>query len=870
MKKGFTLVELLGVIIILGVIALITFPIINKSIKSSKEKALEQVINNIEDAAYKYSISNDIGYQTFYNKIELSTLVNAGILKDNIVNPVTDEQMQGCVLYKWVEEYKQYEFKYDENCSVKTIKDVVLSNFPYLETNGNGCVTPTDNNYSYMGGCYLKGSNQSGKDIFVSQLNGAPGLDSIDVINEKFFDSEGNFIAENFENWALTDGGISESDLTSAGVNTVFELIYGMTPEEWFAQQPLNNSLWYSGFLWRIMGINRDGTVRLITDENVTAIPWGARNTAQNWDNSYAKDWLNNYFYSRLKGNNIIKEEAWCSETTTSNSSARTTCTNNLSTETAKVGLITIDEYNLAGGSSSYLNIGQYQWTMTPYSSSRAWNVHAGDGNSNGNAVYTPDVLHAVINVNSGVTITGGNGTLGATWSSQSGPYILNEDKNVEVTGKLNEKSTSGEYVLFAEKKYRVVDKDSTGNTKLILDGYYEETSGTIYNMLYGSNNTFSTETGIGQKLNVDVLNWLVNNNETEKVKLVTNYTWYQNNFDKGQSYTISLNEENPTRSIQATVGLIRIGEMLSSQSSSILTKGYTTTSSYNNATTYWTMTPYTSSSNAWNVGGGGGSDYNSVSFTYGLRAVIVVNSDVTITGGNGTLGETWSSQAGPYILNEDKNVEVTGKLNEKATSGEYVMFAGRKYRVVDKDSNGNTKLILDGYYEEPSGTIYSMSYGSNNTFSTTTGIGQKLNVDVLNWLTNNSETEKGKLVTNYTWYQNNFDNGQSYTISLNEENPTRSIQATVGLIRIGEILSSQSSTILTNGYNDASSYNNTKTYWTMTPSTSTIFIIESSSELSNFQPTNYPYSTIRPVIAINKDVEIIGGTGTFSNPYQI
>ena len=643
MKKGFTLVELLGVIIILGVIALITFPIINKSIKSSKEKALEQVINNIEDAAYKYSISNDIGYQTFYNKIELSTLVNAGILKDNIVNPVTDEQMQGCVLYKWVEEYKQYEFKYDENCSVKTIKDVVLSNFPYLETNGNGCVTPTDNNYSYMGGCYLKGSNQSGKDIFVSQLNGAPGLDSIDVINEKFFDSEGNFIAENFENWALTDGGISESDLTSAGVNTVFELIYGMTPEEWFAQQPLNNSLWYSGFLWRIMGINRDGTVRLITDENVTAIPWGASNTAQNWDDSYAKDWLNNYFYSRLKGNNIIKEETWCSETTTDSSSARTTCANNLSTETAKVGLLTIDEYNLAGGINSYLDIDQYQWTMTPYSSSSAW-LSTGDAIDHG--VSNAYGLRAVINVNSDVTITGGNGTLGETWSSEAGPYILNEDKNVEVTGKLNEKATSGEYVMFAGRKYRVVDKDSNGNTKLILDGYYEEPSGTIYKMSYGSNNTFSTTTGIGQKLNVDVLNWLVQESDTtNKNKLVNNYTWYQNNFGYGQSYTISLNEENPTRSINATVGLIRIGEMLSGQSSSILTKGYTTTSGYNNAYRYWTMTPYSSSSHAWGVNfDGRASDSIDVSSTLGLRAVIVVNSDVTITKGNGT----WSN---PYQI---------------------------------------------------------------------------------------------------------------------------------------------------------------------------------------------------------------------------
>ena len=59
----------------------------------------------------------------------------------------------------------------DEECvAIHTgpIYDVVLSNFPYLATNGNGCVTPTDNNYSYMGGCYLKGMSQSGKEIFYS------------------------------------------------------------------------------------------------------------------------------------------------------------------------------------------------------------------------------------------------------------------------------------------------------------------------------------------------------------------------------------------------------------------------------------------------------------------------------------------------------------------------------------------------------------------------------------------------------------------------------------------------------------------------------------------------------------------------------
>ena len=219
-----------------------------------------------------------------------------------------------------------------------SLTSIVLEQYPYLATSGNGCTTLGDNNYSYMGGCYIKGST--------------------------------------------TD-----------------------------------NYIWYSGFLWRIMGINADGTVRLIIDENVTTIPWGIEDTAEDWDESHAKDWLNDYFYSRLKGNDIITNQTWCSETTMELSSSRTTCTNNLSTEAAKVGLITLDEYNLAGGLRSYLNIAQWQWTMTPYNSSDAWLVGRNSNDYNFH-VSSVNGLKAVINVNSDVTITSGNGT----WSN---PYKI-------------------------------------------------------------------------------------------------------------------------------------------------------------------------------------------------------------------------------------------------------------------------------------------------------------------------------------------------------------------------------------------------------------------------------------------------------------
>ena len=579
-ENAFTLIELLAVIIILAIVALIATPIILNVIEDARISAGRSEANMILGGINNYCASEDMKYQLDNSYERICT---SAMDKDDVPTMV--------------------------NLGNATINELVYDG-EKLTT-----LVITSNNHKFT----LCPSGTFAMDD--EECEGG----NVVLVGEPIIEKAKELVYSN--DTCKTDG-------------TTYNYMGGC----YIKGNPNNNYIWYSGFLWRIMGINADGTVRLITAENVTAILWGADDTAENWDGSHAKDWLNNYFYNRLKGNDIIKEETWCSETTTDKSSARTACTDNLSKESAYVGLITIDEYNLAGGRSSYLNIGQYQWTMTSYSSSLAWRVNGG-GVVDCNSVSNADGVRAVINVNSDVTITSGNGTLGETWGSQSGPYILNEDKSVEITGKLNEQATSGEYVLFAGKKYRVVDKDSNGNTKLILDGYYEETEGTVYTMSYGSNNKFSKDMGIGQKLNGDVLNWLTNNSESEKGKLVSDYTWYQNNFTNGNSYTVSLNEESPTRSIQATVGLIRVGEMLSGQSSSILTKGYTTTSSSSNASHYWTMTPYTTSSKAWYVDKGGGVYSYFVSSTLnGLRAVIVVNYDVTITEGNGT----WSN---PYQI---------------------------------------------------------------------------------------------------------------------------------------------------------------------------------------------------------------------------
>jgi len=123
MKKGFTLIEMIGVIILIGVLALITVPTVNVVIKNGKQDALNETISNIEAAAYSYSNRHDIGYSSETKALQLSTLKEAGVLTDEaIINPVTNSEIEGCVLYRWDENNKQYQFNYDVDCEIKDLE----------------------------------------------------------------------------------------------------------------------------------------------------------------------------------------------------------------------------------------------------------------------------------------------------------------------------------------------------------------------------------------------------------------------------------------------------------------------------------------------------------------------------------------------------------------------------------------------------------------------------------------------------------------------------------------------------------------------------------------------------------------------------
>lgn len=136
LKKAFTLIELIGVLIILAIISLITIPIIDRSLENSRQAAYKRAVDSIIDAAKNYSVSNDLGYSSKRLPLFVSQLQDGGFLTLNIKSPIDESEMNGCVWYYWDESHKQYIFEYDNECVIEDPSIDILYNADLINING--------------------------------------------------------------------------------------------------------------------------------------------------------------------------------------------------------------------------------------------------------------------------------------------------------------------------------------------------------------------------------------------------------------------------------------------------------------------------------------------------------------------------------------------------------------------------------------------------------------------------------------------------------------------------------------------------------------------------------------------------------------
>ncbi|MGE5456372.1 MAG: leucine-rich repeat protein [Ignavibacteriales bacterium] len=119
-KKGFTLVELLTVIMILGLIGLIAVPTVTKVLKNSKQKLYNTQVAMIKQSGKKWGIDN-INRLSETKKIyvTINDLVVGGYIEQNsLIDPRnTKKEMNGCIVIEYNDAYNKYEYSYvDESC----------------------------------------------------------------------------------------------------------------------------------------------------------------------------------------------------------------------------------------------------------------------------------------------------------------------------------------------------------------------------------------------------------------------------------------------------------------------------------------------------------------------------------------------------------------------------------------------------------------------------------------------------------------------------------------------------------------------------------------------------------------------------------
>lgn len=96
MKNGFTLVEVIGVVVILAIIGLLVMPSVIDMIKNTEEKNYEVFLKDMEIAAEGYIETSD--FITFKNpgdeiEIPISVLISDGFVNENTENPKTKEKI---------------------------------------------------------------------------------------------------------------------------------------------------------------------------------------------------------------------------------------------------------------------------------------------------------------------------------------------------------------------------------------------------------------------------------------------------------------------------------------------------------------------------------------------------------------------------------------------------------------------------------------------------------------------------------------------------------------------------------------------------------------------------------------------------------
>ena len=385
-----------------------------------------------------------------------------------------------------------------------------------------------------------------------------------------------------------------------------------------------DNYVLYSGMLYRIVAIDNENNIRLVSEDNITLLYPGLNN---GYEKSFVNKWLNKsdeehsgiYEDELINSDGLLTETYMCSDAIDDVSNI--TCDNYYMEK--KITLLSLHDYKEAGGKNSYLNNGEMYYFGTLNSTNQQYFITE-DGeialNKKSSKVIS---VKPVITLNSETPLIEGNG-------KKDNPYII-EKHEVKNSGNLY----INDIVKLNNLKYKVVEVNED-KVKLALVGVLKDKEENLNIAFGGSSSAYGTGNNtVGGYLNSTYLDTI------DLKDSIVESEWYT-----GKLQLSSLDYANVyNNNSKAKIGMLTLGDFYVHDEKNI-----------------FTLLRGMEANNIINVINKDGIVFGDrVSSKYNVRPAFYIKSDLIITKGKGTDDE-------PYELGvnngqkENKENESKGK----------------------------------------------------------------------------------------------------------------------------------------------------------------------------------------------------------------
>ena len=237
----------------------------------------------------------------------------------------------------------------------------------------------------------------------------------------------------------------------------------------YFSGKVDDNYVMYSNMLWRVVKVNKDNSIKLVSSDNISYLAFDDEITSFN--DSYISKWLNTDVLTNQLDKNAITYNPICTDNIIETNNKECENYNN----ELNFGLLSVAEYVNAGGEESYLNNEKFFY-LSSIKDDEVWYVTSRGKlkSSSGDKLYG---VRPTITLKANTIYTSGKGT-------SEDPYQVSSD------------TLFASFVELGDETWRVYEVN--GDTiKLSLNDYLK-VDNTEFSHIYSNDNYYHNDTTYG------------------------------------------------------------------------------------------------------------------------------------------------------------------------------------------------------------------------------------------------------------------------------------------------------------------------------------------------------------------------------------